>query len=617
MSKRRFVFVLVGWGLCVLGLPAATRTMPVEEVRPGMVGVGRTVFQGDTLEEFKVEILGILRNTMGPKRDLILARLSGGPLAKTGVIAGMSGSPVYIDGRLVGAVSYSLGQFSTEPIAGITPFAEMVEAASTNAPRPASARLRLDGPLTPDRVIGALRSALGAVRPFADRSSDVSAIGELALGTESRVATLLRPIATPLVFGGFDRDTIAPLLSAFEEGGFVPVNGGDLAAAGRRVQAPGAPALRPGDPVGVALVDGDLLMGATGTVTDVDGDQVYAFGHAFYNLGPTRFPMTRAYVHVVLPSLLSSVKLASTGEVVGTFRQDRPTAIAGTLGPPPRRVPVHVSLMSEGGVSRDFHFSVTDDQLLTPLLIYASLANTLASYERQFGAATFTVQGRAVMRQAGSVDFGNIFTGDSPAIAAAASVAMPLAALAANDMEPVEIESVDLAIRTSEQPRVATIERAWIDAVEPRAGRTVPLKILLRSYRGEETLQTIPVEIPANAHGPLMIMVSDGTRLAQWEQREARQALDPATLAQMIRQMNRTRRNNRVYVRLFSQDPGAVVSGEFLSSLPASALAVYEGQGGGGNMAPLRSSTLGEWDVPVDQAVVGMRMLTVDLRPGE
>ena len=304
-------------------------------------------------------------------------------------------------------------------------------------------------------------------------------------------------------------------------------------------------------------------MGATGTVTEVDGQRVYAFGHPLYNIGPAHFPMTRAYVHTILPSLLSSSKLSSTGDVIGMFVQDRSTAIAGTIGPPPPRVAVQLSLETERGVRKSFRFSVADDQLLTPLLLYASLANAMSAYERDFGAATFTISGHAGLQQGGRLEFSNVFTGDSPGVAAAASVAMPIAALLANDLERARIESIDLSVTTSERPRVASIERIWLDAVDLHPGRTVPLKVLLRSYRGESIVKTFPLDLPSNARGPLSVLVADGARLAQWEQRDVRQALEPETLAQMIKQMNRLRRNNHLYVRLLSQEAGAVVAGEY------------------------------------------------------
>ncbi len=591
--------------------------MPIDEIRPGMVGVGRTVFQGTAVEEFKVEVLGVLRNIMGPKRDLILARLSGGPLAKSGVIAGMSGSPVYIDGRLIGAVSYALGQFSTEPIAGITPFAEMVEATSSSAPRAAASRPHWDGVPTPAAVVAAVRNALGVASPFAARASDVTALGALLPGADERLGTMLRPIATPLVFAGYDPRGMEPVLSAFEDRGFVPVNGASMPGSSQASPAAGEPPLKPGDPIGVSLVDGDLVMGATGTVTEVDGQRVYAFGHPLYNIGPAHFPMTRAYVHTILPSLLSSSKLSSTGDVIGMFVQDRSTAIAGTIGPPPPRVAVQLLLETERGVRKSFRFSVADDQLLTPLLLYASLANAMSAYERDFGAATFTISGHAGLQQGGRLEFSNVFTGDSPGVAAAASVAMPIAALLANDLERARIESIDLSVTTSERPRVASIERIWLDAVDLHPGRTVPLKVLLRSYRGESIVKTFPLDLPSNARGPLSVLVADGARLAQWEQRDVRQALEPETLAQMIKQMNRLRRNNHLYVRLLSQEAGAVVAGEYLTSLPASALSVYEGDRGSSSMAPLRYSVLGAWDVAMDQAVAGLRVLTLSLNPHE
>src|SRR5687767_13948717 len=186
------------------GLSAQSRTFPVDELKAGMVGIGRTVFEGDRLDEFKVHILGVLRNVIGTRRNLILARLEGGPLANTGVIAGMSGSPVYIDGRLVGAVSYSLGQFSKEPIAGITPIAEMLEAATFAGPRRSVARAELQMPLTPDSLRTSLRQAFSLARPFAQSSSDVQALGNVSAG----LGTMLRPIATPLTLGGFDPSVV-------------------------------------------------------------------------------------------------------------------------------------------------------------------------------------------------------------------------------------------------------------------------------------------------------------------------------------------------------------------------------------------------------------------------
>jgi hypothetical protein len=350
MNVRIFALP-VAMALALVAWPSASaRYMTVDEVRPGMTGVGRTVFDGDRVEEFAVHILGVLRNVNGPHRDLVLARLEGGPLAATGVIAGMSGSPVYIDGRLLGAVAFSLGQFPKEPLAGITPIEEILESAGPQSGRaPTSPKTRLDLPLTEDRVLASLHDAFSRFqRPFADSPDDIRFDGSGSVDAlrAAQLGTLMRPIATPLALGGFSGPLGDSLTSAFRDAGFVPM--ADGASTPRRPaqdqRASAGPRLKPGDAVGVNLIAGDFILGATGTVTEVDGDKVYAFGHPFYNLGTTELPMTRAYVYALLPSLLSSMKISTTGETIGTFRQDRAAGIAGTLGPGPDMVPVRIAL---------------------------------------------------------------------------------------------------------------------------------------------------------------------------------------------------------------------------------------------------------------------------------
>jgi hypothetical protein len=607
----RILACALGLLLFAAGLPAQTRTFPLDELKTGMVGVGRTVFEGDRLDEFKVHILGVLRNVIGPRRNLILARLEGGPLAQTGVIAGMSGSPVYIDGRLVGAVSYSLGQFSKEPIAGITPIDEMIEAATFGTSRRAAARVELQVPITPEGLRASLRQAFSWARPFADTAADVQVLG--GIGLQAGLGTLLRPIATPLTLGGFDAGVVDPIASAFRDQGFVPMLAGSSAA-----QANGnsgsPPPLRPGDPVGVALMSGDLELGATGTVTEIDGSRVYAFGHPFYGLGPTQFPMTRAYVHTLLPSLASSFKIASTGDVIGTFQQDRATTIAGTLGPGPALIPVRITLTSDRGTKKTFNMAMVNDQLFTPLLTYVSIVNTLTSYERQNGAASYVVRGTASVKKYGEVAFEDLFSGDQPSIGAAAYVVAPINFLLRNAFEDVELERVDLEIDASEQPRSATLERVWVDGNRVRPGAKVDLKMLLRTYRGDEITRTVPVEIPASARGTLSIMVADGTRLAQWEARELQvQPLQARGLPQMIRVLNNARKNNRLYVRLLGRDGGAVVKGESLSSLPPSVMAILESDRNGGSFRPLLNAVLGEYELTTEHAVNGSRTLSLTI----
>jgi hypothetical protein len=603
------LFVCLAAGL----LPAQTRTFPVDDLKPGMVATGRTVFEGDRLDEFKAHILGVLRNTIGPRRNLILARLEGGPLANTGVIAGMSGSPVYIDGRLVGAVSYSLGQFSKEPIAGITPFDEMVDAATLPSPRRQAARVELTTPITQEGLRAALSQAFAWTKPFAENPNDVQIFGN---GVTAGIGTMLRPIATPITLGGFDPSVIDPVASAFRDRGFLPVMaGGSMKVAAQQDTSASAPRpLRPGDPIGVALMSGDLELGATGTVTEVAGDRVYAFGHPFYGLGPTAFPMTRAHVHVVLPSLTSSMKIASTGDVIGTVLQDRATTIAGTLGPGPSMIPITLNLNAERGTRKTFKMAMVRDQLFTPLLAYLSVLNTLTSYERENGIASYAVHGSAQIKNHAPLAFEDLFSGDQPSVGAAASVVTPINVLLRNTFEDVEIDALTLDIQASEQARSATLERVWLDGTRVKPGSTVNIKVLLRSYRGEEIMKSLPLQVPANARGSLSVMVSDGVRLSQWESRELQvQPLQTRGVPQLLQVLNSARRNNRLYVRLITRDGGAIVKGESLAALPPSVLAVMESDRSGGSFRPLQSAVLGEWEIPTDLAVTGSRTLTLPL----
>ncbi len=613
---HRKLLALLGFSVAAAALAAApplsgaTAQMRVEDIRPGMTGIGRTVFDGTHVEEFKAHIIGVLENVIGPSRNLILARLEGGPLANTGVIAGMSGSPVFIDGKLVGAVSYALGSFSKEPIAGITPIAEMTEAASVPDVRPVGARVRLDYPITRDSLTAAFRKALNWNRPFADRPNDVRAEGfnGVAGVAGAEVGTLLRPIATPLVMSGFEPEVADVLGSAFRDQGFIPTGGG--AAAFRKGEMAFDGPLKPGDAIGVMLVGGDLQMGGTGTVTHIDGDRVYAFGHPMYNLGPTEFPMTRAYVYTILPSLFSSMKLSTTGEVIGTFLQDRATAIAGRLGPGPRMIPLTLSLESSHSPAHTFHFTVVNDPLFGPLMTYATMLNTLLGYERQLEAATFAVRGTVHVKNHDAIKFDNLFAGEQASVMAAAYVIAPVTNLMNNDYEKVDLEGLDLTITTTEAPKTATLERVWLDDPRPRAGRTVPLKLLLRTYRGDEVTRTVPIEIPANASGALSVVVSDGGRLALVEQRDARLP-QTRSVDQMIKSLNKSRRNDTLYVKLLGSDAGAVISGETLSALPPSVLGVLEGDRNGGTFNPLHNATLGEWEVATGHAVSGSKTLTL------
>ena len=609
MTQRKpLLLALILTGALLVVLPAATVTMPVNEVVAGMRGTGITVFQGTERSEFSVEIIGVLENLMAPGSNLILARLEGGPLAETGVIQGMSGSPVYVDGRLLGAVSYSMGSFSKDTIAGITPIDEMLRDDSGSSPRVARVSPRLTLPLASDTLMALLPKRLERPDPFAARPGDVSAVG-LPKGTAATLGVQLRPIATPLVMTGFTADVIDHIAPMFRVAGMVAVAGGSAS----RQTMPDGP-LQPGDAVGVSLIRGDLSMAATGTITLIQDGRVHAFGHPFYSLGPARFPMTRAYVYTVLPSQAISSKIAAVGEVVGTIDQDRSTGISGSLGPGPQLVPLHISLNAPDRNRVDtLDFEVVADDLFTPLLTYNAMLNTLFTHSRQVGAATYVVRGRANLAGHPPATFEETFAGDAATVQAALYVSGPLTALLNNGFETVEVTGIDLSITAYDDVRIAELERVWLDDPRPRPGNTVPLRIAARTHRGDEITRTIMVDLPATARGRLQLLVADGETLAGQERQQSGQRLQATDLNQLIDAVNTARRNNRLYVQLLRPDAGAVVNGRRLTSLPPSVLTVLGADRSGGGLTPLRNAVVREWSIPLDHVVSGSRVLTIDL----
>ena len=604
--------VLLGT-LAILPVPSAqTSFMPVSEVRAGMVGTGRTVFAGGTLEEFTATILGVLENALGPQRDIILARLGGGPLAETGVIQGMSGSPVFIDGRLVGAVSYSLGTFPKEPLAGITPIDEMTADVASAAPRVAGSGLTIDWPAKPEAVFAALaRVAARAAAPLGEPYRDLRVVGPQSLAD---LAPILRPIGAAIVVQGFEPRVGDNLRAAFESGSSRRSIAASQVAAddGARAFSAG-PVLRPGDPVGMSLMRGDVEMGATGTVTHVDGTLVYAFGHPFLNLGPASMAMTRAHIFTVLPSLSSSMKIASLGEVIGTITQDRATAVGGVLGPAPSEMAVRLTMTSDRAPSREFNFFVLHDASLTPLFSYVAVLNSLAAYERQNGVTSIVARGTVTFDTGDSVPLDDVFTGDAALTSTAGMVSAPIGAVVSNPFRAAMPERLDLNLHVTEQQRATTIERVWLDTTHPELGGTYHVQVQLQDYRAGKRVVSIPIAMPTHVSGPVTLLVSDAATLMALEERELEPS-KPSSWSELLDELSSAKRNSTVYVRLIHTSSGTVVGGDTLSALPASVQSVLQSDATVAK-SPVAKSVIGAWEQPLDLAVSGSRELTLTLRP--
>jgi hypothetical protein len=326
--------------------------------------------------------------------------------------------------------------------------------------------------------------------------------------------------------------------------------------------------------------------------------------------------MKKAYVYSVFPSLYQSWKISTAGESVGTVEQDRNTAIAGRLGKTPRMIPVDVRMTTSRGQERRFSFRIVEDELFSPVLAYISLASVLQANERAFGTSTIRLDARLSVSGRPDIRVEDFFTQEQPAVQASAMVAAPVAYLMNNDFERVSVEKIDVEVSSFETIQSATLQRAWLERSGPvRAGSTVPLKVLLRNYRGETRIQTIPVAVPASAPaGTYSLLVADAASLTALEQREMRQPFVPKDLDQLIRAINGLRRNNHVYARLLRADDGAIVRGEYLQALPPSVLSVLGGSDEAANVIPLRTAAVWDFDLPTDYAVTGSRLLTLTVQ---
>ncbi len=594
---------------------------PVDELREGMRGVGLTVFHGTTIEEFDVEILGVLKNS-SPKQDMVLARLSGGPLAQTGVMQGMSGSPVYIDGRLLGAVAFGFVS-SMEPIAGIQPISQMVNILDQpddlqNAEAAAGRFPAVAGTLPAEGV----RSYMNRAMTGPD-SSDFSSSYLLPQSwTESAAAasmrsTGLQPIRTPLFFSGVSPVAVAEFAGVFEAFGFTSVQGGGAGSASS-IQGVEGGEILPGASINAELVRGDINVSANGTVTHVDGDKVYAFGHPFQSTGPTDLPMSRGYVISLLPNRTTSFKLAVPMDVVGNFQQDRSTGIFGRLGGSASMIPVTVELQtSRNGVER-YEYEVIDDRFMTPLMMNMTLFNLILATERSLGDLTLEVSGTINLESGEQIAVNSAFAGEAnaPVQATLATVA-PLSYLLSGGFESLEIESVELTVRSTDSRRSARLDAVSVDRTEVRAGDLVTLEATLRTLDGNEVVQQYPIVIPEGlAPGRVQLLVGDGVAITTSDLLRAPSA-PPRDLGQVIRELNELRKRDRLYVKLLSTNPGAVIDGEELPSLPPSMMAMLDTERSSStHTSGTRVSPVSEFELrPSDLVIQGQRSLVLTIIP--
>jgi hypothetical protein len=586
--------VLLSAVLCLFSfLPLAAQpktfeTIPVDQIHAGMHGVAYTVFQGTKPEPMNLEVLGVLKNANGPKGDIILIRLVGEKVEYTGVVAGMSGSPVYIGGKLAGALAFRIGTFSKEPIAGVTPIGEMLE---INA---------LDQTPTDTTV------AAKSIAPSKTASPGVSS------GLQN-FANYLQPIEAPFVFSGFSEQALQQFAPQFAGAGIVPVMGTGSVS---NVKQPEP--LEPGSAVSAILARGDMDIAATCTVTYMDANHLLACGHPLLQFGQIALPMTKAQVLATLPSPLNAFKIVNATEPVGAFVQDRHTGIMGEFNKQPDMIPVTLNIHG-GPVERQFHYEVLNNARLSPLALMVTMFNALQGTNEYGEEITYKMNGQISVQGFPNVTLQNMFAptdgGQPAAVMAALSLGDRFGRIYDNAYATPHINGVQIDFDIVRERRWARMETARTDLTEARPGQEITIETVLRRYRGENIVCQIPVRIPTSApKGPLRILVSDGETLDRIRQ-SAPSISRRLDLASTIAWLNKQHSNNRVYVSLLQADPEAMIADKVMPSLPLSIMNVMDGMRGTQEMTVQAESSVNEAaTAPLDYMVSGAHVLTINIK---
>jgi hypothetical protein len=575
-------------------------TIPVSQIHAGMRGVAYTVFQGVKPESMEVEVLGVLHNVNGPKGDVILVRLHGQKVEYTGVVAGMSGSPVYLDGKLAGALAFRIGEFSKEPIAGVTPIADMLE---INA---------LDR--SPAEESAAVKPSVNIVAGKTGTPGEFSALpGPQQDSSGSGFANYLKPIETPLVFNGFSEQAIQLFAGQLGSAGIVPVMGAGSVSDDKQPDP-----VEPGSAISAILVRGDMDIEATCTVTYIDPQRLLACGHPLMQFGSVDLPMNKAEVLATLPSPLNAFKIVNTTEAVGTFVQDRHTGIMGVFNRQPEMIPVTLSIHSGTGV-KQFHYEVLNNPKLTPVALMVTVFNALHGVNEFGEEITYRLAGSIGVKGFPEVTMRNMFSPSEGAQPAAMQAALSLGErfgrIYDNPYNAAAVAGVKLDFDLVRERRWARLESARTDVTEARPGEEIMLETVLAPYRGERIVQQIPVKIPTSASkGTLRILVSDGDTLDHIGRSNPAfgRKLD---LASTISLLNKEHSNNRVYVSLLEADPEARVADKVMPTLPISIMNVMDGMRGNQEMIVSGESNVDETaTAPLDYVVSGAQLLTVTVK---
>ena len=564
---------------------AATEIMKLSEIKTGMEGEGKTIFKGSNIESFKFKVLGVLDKFVSDK-SLIIAELFAPELNEGGVIAGMSGSPVYIDGKLIGSVSYGLSNFSKKPIAGITPIEDILKISANSGP---AANVEISD-IKIDFSKENIRRVAEAIQ------------NQLVSRMNFSPARNLTPIKLFSSSSGF-----SPQAVRFMQEIFVPLQtlaiGADL---DKKKLNPDMFTVRPADAVSIPLIRGDASYAATGTVTHVDGKKVYVFGHPFFNLGTVEFPLHRAEIISVVPSLESSFKLSVTRNMVGAVQQDRFSGVMAELGKAPYMIPLKIFLKNR---NRNFNLELVNHPLLTPILTYVSLLNALQAEYQEFGSQSITVSGKIFIENEENVILNDLFSGTA-AFDEFSTLVMAINYYLLNNREKsIKIQKMDFEISGRETVKKAQLENVLIDKNSYLPEELMNIRMILKNEKGDNFDEQLTIKAPNLKPGSVFyLLIADAGEVTDFDAKAIKTAYFPSKLSALIRAINNLRKNNRIYLKLFVPAQGVFIKGFEYPYLPSSLSNVLLYNSLGKDQANMVLSTIAEYQYEVPAVVSGRKI---------
>jgi len=583
-----YVFILMCFCLVAMALELdPDKFMTVDKIKPGMKGIGKTVFSGTKIDEFQVEVLEVVKNAMGPKSDIIWVLCSGGPLEEAGVMSGMSGSPIYIDGKLVGAIAYRAGSFAKRPIAGVTPIADMLRVIETAE----------KGSLTEQGELDEWNF------PFPLRGESDKGYEEVDRTFDTGFASL-SPVQTPIAMSGFNPRTIDYVAPVFKKFGMIPVQGGGAPSGTQSEEVK----LEPGAVLGIEFVRGDSIAFGYGTLTYIQDDKVLAFGHPMYGMGKTSLPASVGRISFLVPSLLASFKLGSPTKTIGTLTQDDQYGIMSVVGKMPEFIPMKVKFRQNNQV-REYNFEIAKHRFFSPSFIFTTALDTILSAGKSMGDYTIKTHSEINLKGYPVISKDNVFSGLYPDIAAA-EFATPLYTLMQNRFEEVDVENILLEVSFEDRRTNALIDDVQINKAQIKPGDPLNIKVSITPYMQDTIVKEIEIIIPKDApEGRSFLRISDAISSDSWERARAPMKSRITDMPHLIRQIQEGESNNDIIVELFTPKAGVTIRGEELPALPLTAFSVISSSKQVGGSGFTQGTTFLKQRVHTDYVISGSAML--------